>query len=164
MGEMMHPLDRAFSTDFKSVDEALDFLELRMSELPEQMIDCPLDHTFTPGLYCRTIYMPKGSLIVSRVHNTTHQFIISRGSAMVFTEGKGWEMLEAGLHGITVPGARRLLYITEDCVWSTVHPLGYVKGTENLDKEVEKATVEFIENDILQPERVKHKKICHSQQ
>src|SRR5690606_4681966 len=146
MSELMHPLERAFSTEFKSVDEALDFLELKMSELPEQMVDCPLDHTFTPGLYCRTIYMPKGSLIVSRVHNTMHQFIISKGAAMVFTEGKGWETLSAGIHGITTPGARRLLYIIEDTIWSTFHPLDYVEGIENLDKETESSMVDFIEN------------------
>lgn len=155
----MHPLDQAFATDFKTVDEALDFLELRMSELPELMTDCPLDHTFTPGLYVRTIYMGAGNLIVSRVHNTTHQFIISHGSAMVFTEGMGWQVLTAGHHGITLAGTRRLLYIPSDCVWSTCHPLPYVDGTENLVDEKETEMVKRIENDILDPMRVEHKKL-----
>lgn len=151
----MQRLSRAFATEFKTVDEALDFLEMKMSELPEQLIDCPLDHTFTPGLYARTIYMPQNTIIVSRVHKTMHQFIVSRGKVMVFTEGSGWQMLEAGMHGITTPGTRRLLFIVEDCVWTTFHSLPYVSGTENLNPEHEKEMVKFIEQDILEPERVK---------
>lgn len=146
--------DEVFGMDFKSIDEMLDFLEFRMSELPEMMIDCDLDHVFTPCLYSRTIYMPEGALLVSRVHKTAHQFFILKGSAMVFTEGTGWQHMAAGMHGVTVPGTRRVLFITDDCVWSTSHAIGYVTGYENYDG-TEKEVVKRIENDILEPSRLK---------
>lgn len=142
-------INELFERKFATIEEAVDALAVQMSDLPEMLIDCPLDHVFTPGLYTRTIYMPTGSLLVSRTHQTTHQFFIMRGSAWVFTEENGWELLEAGRHGVTIPGTRRLLYIVDDCVWSTAHSVDYVVGNENVDKETELDMVSRIEADIL---------------
>lgn len=85
-------------------------------------LSCQLVHTFTPGLYSRQITMPKDSLILSEIHLTEHQFIISKGIACVKVNENDWEILEAPYHGITKPGTCRLLGITEDCVWTTFHP------------------------------------------
>ena len=57
----------------KTRDEKIDELEAVMLEnFP--IIDCPLVHRFTEGLYVREIFMPAGSLITSKIHKTQHQY------------------------------------------------------------------------------------------
>jgi hypothetical protein len=98
----------------------VDQIQMAMSDMPQQ--ECPLDHAFTPGLYSRTIFMPAGTLIVSKIHKTEHQYVISAGKVRVWTREQGVVHLEAPHVGITKPGTRRVLYIDEDCVWTTFHP------------------------------------------
>jgi hypothetical protein len=105
-----------------------DFERAMVEKCPTAKIghDCdtlmPLTHRFTPGLYCREIFMPKGTLLTSKIHKTEHQFIISKGSVSVWTEDGGVTRLTAPFHGITKPGTRRILYIHEDTIWTTFHP------------------------------------------
>ncbi len=96
-----------------------------------------LTHTFTPGLYARTLFMPKGSLFISKIHKTEHPYVISQGRASVWTED-GVVELKAPHIGVTKPGTCRVLYIHEDCTWTTFHP------TPHTD-------VDAIEADIIQP-------------
>lgn len=103
--------------------------------------DCPVTHRFTPGLYVREIFMPKGSLVISKIHRTEHPFVVLSGEAAVWDERNGVQSLRAGHVGITQPGTRRILYIKEDCRWVTFHP------TSSTD-------VAAIEQDIIEPHTV----------
>lgn len=117
----------------------------RIDELEQVMMrfaaaECPLRHSFTPGLYSRTIKMPAGSIITSKIHRTEHPYIVSVGRCSVWIEGEGWVEIVAPYHGITKPGTRRVLVIHEDTVWTTFHP------THLTD-------LEAIEDEIIQPRR-----------
>lgn len=101
-------------------------------------VECPLKHVFTPGLYSRTISMPRGSIITSRIHKTEHQFVVTKGVVRVFIEGKGWETITAPYIGVTKPMTRRVLLIAEDCTWTTFHA-------------TDKQTPEEVEAEILLP-------------
>lgn len=81
---------------------------------------CGTKHTFTPGLYTREIFMPAGSLIVSRIHMFEHPFVISQGKVSVY-DGKEVVTLTAPFQGVTSPGTKRLLYVHEDTTWTTFH-------------------------------------------
>ena len=94
-------------------------LKHNWEHLPQ--VDMPLQHRFTPGLYTREIFMPKGTLVISKIHKTEHQYIISKGVVSVWIEGVGTKKLQAPYHGITKPGTRRILFIHEDCIWTTFH-------------------------------------------
>lgn len=80
-------------------------------------------HRFTPGLYSRELTMAAGLLLNSKIHRTEHQYIVSRGVALVFDEEQGWHPVVAPYHGITKPGTRRTLYILEETTWTTFHPM-----------------------------------------
>lgn len=97
----------------------LDECEALMSQMPP--VECPVEHFFTPGLYTRQIFMPAGSLVASRIHKFEHPFVISKGRVLVHIDGGESILLEAPYTGITLPGTRRLLYIVEDCIWTTFH-------------------------------------------
>jgi len=87
-------------------------------------VDCPLQHTFLPGMYIREIFMPKGSKVTSKIHKERHPFFVMKGKARVWIDGSGWELIEAPYFGITEPGTRRVLDILEDTHWITIHKNG----------------------------------------
>ena len=117
-------------------DKRVDAIQAAVERMPQ--VELPLTHRFLPGMYIRTIFMPKGALVVSKIHRTTHPFVVSRGRAAVFDEKNGVQEIEAGHIGITTPGTRRILYIREDCEWTTFHA-------------TDKTTPEEVEKDIIEP-------------
>lgn len=94
-------------------------LEKVMAEMPQQL--CPLSHIFTPGLYTRTIFMPAGTLLTSRIHLFEHPFVISQGVVDVRDDEGEWKTFRAPYIAVTKPGTRRVLRVVEDTVWSTFH-------------------------------------------
>ncbi len=88
----------------------------------------PLKHTFVDGMYIREIFMPKGSIIMSKIHRHKHPYFVTKGDTSVLTE-KGVQRIKAPYNGITERGTKRLLYMHEDTVWITVH------ATESKDLE-----------------------------
>lgn len=132
-------------------DNFIDSLELLMAEEGNK-IHCPLVHIFTPGMYVRQIFMPKGSLITSKIHKTEHPFIVSMGAVEVSIDGGSAQLIKAPYTGVTQPGTRRILLIQEDCVWTTFHALPFIKGDENeLSVSEQLEVVEKIEALILEP-------------
>jgi len=77
-------------------------------------------HAFADGQYIRTIVMPKGLTLVSKIHNKNHPFFIMKGECSIYTE-KGLEKIKAPYHGITKAGTQRLMHIHEECTFITVH-------------------------------------------
>jgi len=110
---------------------ALDVVEALMRQSGLE-IDLEPVHLFTPGLYVRELTMPAGARVVSKVHRTEHPYVVTKGRAMVWIDGKGWELIVAPHKGITRPGTRRLLYILEECTWTTYHAteLTYLEAIE----------------------------------
>ncbi len=110
------------STRIEKVEERL---------IQEEQVDCPVVHHFSPGVYVREITMPKDSVIVGHKHNTKHLNIVSKGSCILVdldTEEK--THIEAPYTFESEAGVRKVLYIVEECVWSTVH----VTEETDLDK------------------------------
>ena len=80
----------------------------------------PLEHTFAGGCYIREIFMPKDQLISTGIHKKEHPFFVLKGDVSVLTEN-GIERIKAPYSGVTQPGTKRLIYIHEDTIWTTVH-------------------------------------------
>jgi len=98
-------------------------LENEMHKLPDAKYGddvAPLKHTFADGLYIRQITMPKGMLLTSKIHKTTHPYFVLKGDVSVLTE-QGTVRIKAPFSGITKAGTKRVLYIHEETVWATVH-------------------------------------------
>ncbi len=111
----------------------------------ESEVHCPLVHSYGEGCYIRQIFMPKGTLIVSKIHKKTHPYFVMTGRASVATED-GVEVIQAPYQGMTQAGTKRALYIHEDMIWMTVH----VTDETDLDKiEAEIIAKDFDECDSL---------------
>ena len=125
-------------------------VEKVMSEHPDVQFGdaaAPLVHRFADGLYIREITMPKGMLVMSKIHKTTHPYFIMRGDVSVMSES-GMTRITAPFHGITKAGTQRLLYMHEETVWMTVH----ATDETDLDK-IEDHLIAKDYNDL--PEEVK---------
>ena len=115
--------------------ERVDEIELAVGALPG--VDTPVKHIFTPGLYAREIFMPRGAIVVSKIHKTEHPYVISKGRVSVWTEADGILKLEAPFTGVTKPGTRRVLYIHKNTVWTTFHA-----GDETNVDDIEERIIE----------------------
>jgi hypothetical protein len=127
-----------------SVNGLIDKLELAM--LNHEPIDCPVKHTFVPGMYIREIFMPKGkegkdNWVTSMVHNTEHPYFVLKGEVEVYSENDGVQHLKTGDSGITTPNTRRVLLIIEDTVWVTCHPTNIVPKDDSDESKEEAANL-----------------------
>lgn len=125
---------------------------------------CPLKHTFADGLYIREVTMPKGYLITSKLHKTTHPYFVLSGDVSVITPD-GPIRIIAPHSGITKAGTKRILYMNEETVWITVHA---TKETdlEKIEDELIAKTYEELPEEIKKAFDGKEMEAlpCHSQQ
>lgn len=113
---------------------------------PRPMLEeCPLKHYFTPKdvkfgchAYAREIFLPKGSLVIGKIHKHAHLNFLMKGKVSVNTEF-GVKYIEAPSIFVSEVGLKRAVLAVEDSIWCTVH-LTENSGEENLDK---------IENEVI---------------
>jgi hypothetical protein len=101
---------------YQNPDDPLNLAELEVLNMPP--VECPVTHKFTPNLYTREIFMPKGTLVTSLMHLTTHPFFILQGDVSVWYHDKPVQRYKAPYSGVTKAGTRRMLYTHEDTIWA----------------------------------------------
>jgi hypothetical protein len=89
--------------------------------LQMDQVDCPVKHTFTPGVYAREMTIPPWTILTGAVHKTEHLCIISKGKIEVLTEN-GMTVIEAPCTFVSKPGIKRVgrTFDTE-VIWTTIH-------------------------------------------
>jgi hypothetical protein len=110
--------------------------------------DCIVKHYFSPKdekygccTYAREMFIPKGTLIIGKIHRHQHLNIISKGKVVVYTEF-GEKHMEAPITFVSEIGLKRSVYAVEDTLWTTIHLTEFV-GEENLSK---------IEEEVISPD------------
>lgn len=88
---------------------------------PESQVELEVMHHFSDGIYCRTVLMKAGDMVVGKIHKKEHVVVISSGHALVVSEEFGPKEIIAPAIFTSPPGARRALLILSDMVWTTVH-------------------------------------------
>ena len=96
------------------------------------------DSKYGCGMYGRELFIPKGGLIVGKLHKRPHLNIVLKGKISVLSE-KGKHYFEAPCILPSNPGDKRIGYAEEDTVWLTIHI------TENLGEE----NLEAIEDEVI---------------
>lgn len=111
--------------------------------LPEP--DCPLTHTFAPGMYARQIFIPKDTLIVGKIHKHAHLNMLMKGTVFVASEA-GPMLYTAPCTMVSQAGTKRVIYAHDDAIWTTIH----LTNETDLDKiEEELIAKSFEEYDAL---------------
>ena len=101
--------------------------------------DCKLTHYYSPidenygcGTYARQMFIPKGTLIIGKIHRHQHLNFIMQGRVSVSTEF-GPKYFEAPCIFVSEVGLKRAVIAEEDTIWVTVHLTKHL-GEENLAK------------------------------
>lgn len=119
--------------DILDIRKDILILESKMRKMPNAFIGdsekCPLKHSFGDGVYVREIFIPKGTLIVGKIHKHSHPNFLMKGEVSVLTE-EGPKRLKAPLSMISPAGTKRVVYAHEDTIWITIH----VTKKTNLNK------------------------------
>lgn len=96
-------------------------LESVLMALPDEYkTEFELRHHFAPGTYAREIIIPKGCLLVGKIHKTEHLCIVSKGSISILTEA-GVQMVNGPCTFVSPPGVKRVGFTHEDTIWTTIH-------------------------------------------
>lgn len=103
------------------------------------------EHEFGDHIYQRTLVMPAGSLLSSKIHKTRHPFVVHAGVICVISLGRA-ETIVAPYRGWTEPGTRRMLFAVVDTVWSTYHAN---PDNERDIEKIESRIIEKRENPLL---------------
>lgn len=113
--------------------------KIKDGEIPSTLEDCSLTHYFAPidekygcGTYARQMFIPKGTVIIGKIHRHQHLNFIMQGKVSVATEF-GKKYFEAPCTFVSEVGLKRAVYAEEDTLWTTVHMTAFT-GEENLGK------------------------------
>lgn len=79
----------------------------------------PVEHTLTGGVYTRSLFIPKGSLLVGQIHLKECVNIVAKGDISVLTE-TGLGRFTAGHVAVSGPGIQKVGYAHEDTVFINV--------------------------------------------
>jgi len=108
--------------------------------------DFEVVHTLIDGVYTRTLFIPKGSMLVGKIHLKECVNIVAKGDISVLTE-TGSGRFKAGHVAVSQPGIQKVGYAHEDTVFINVFR---TDETDIAKIEAEVATTEYAEDLICQ--------------
>lgn len=102
----------------KEVDKPVDLgvIEAYMLSLPQ--IEVPVEHYFGPGVYVRSITMPKGAMCLGHEQRFEHLNIMLTGSVVMYDDGVA-KVMTAPLIFTGKPG-RKVGQVIEECTWLNI--------------------------------------------
>lgn len=112
-----------------ATNEAIEDAERKLLSLPYsefKPVECPLEHRFTPGVYCRIVTMPASAggaytAVIGHEHKTHHENVVLSGEALVSINGEV-KRITAGDYFDSRPGVRKVLVILQTMKYMTIHP------------------------------------------
>lgn len=116
--------------------EQIERLQGEMVKMPQ--VELQTEHYFVPGMYCRRVFRPAGTLIVGKVHKQPHFFLCVKGEIIAWTE-KGMKKLQAGDVVECQPGTKRVTLSTQDSIGVTIH-------------KTDKTDLDEIEAELVEPD------------
>jgi hypothetical protein len=103
-----------------------------------QQLDLKTEHYFAGGVYMRTLWRPKGALIVGKVHRREHIYMVVFGDVTVTSDGFR-ERIQGPRVLVCKPGTKRAVFAHEDSLCLTVH------RTE--ETQLERVEADLVEED-----------------
>lgn len=123
-------------TDHVPTKEQIYRLQSEMAKMPQA--ELVTEHFFSPGMYCRRVYRPAGTLIVGKVHKEPHFFMCAKGEIIAWTEA-GMRKLQAGDIVESKPGTKRVTLAVTDAIGVTIH-------------RTDKTDLDEIEAELIEPD------------
>lgn len=80
----------------------------------------PITHTFADGVYIREVRIPKGMMLVGKLHRDSYLNFIPNGDMAVMSL-TGVKRVKGPCWMVAEPGTKRVGYSFQDTTWITVH-------------------------------------------
>lgn len=104
-------------------------------------------------LFYKDMVMPKGTVLIGRVHKYPHMTLLIDGAVVVWSSDTGLRYFDRYSANLCEPGTQRLFYAIEDTVWANIHHLDIdvheAHATEFLTSCNSQAYLEFRERYVL---------------
>lgn len=95
-------------------------LERAMEEAYSAQLQIKTTHRWIDGVYTREVFIPKGTLLVGRIHKHACISIMNVGDKTTISED-GAIRIKAPFATISKPGIKRVGFAHEDTIWTTIH-------------------------------------------
>lgn len=145
--EMLPQIIDDFSAQVELTTELREHRRKRICELEQAMGSLPdsygmkefnegrIHHHFGTGVYGRELFIPKGNIIVSKIHRGKTFNVIAQGVISVISE-EGYHTYYGPYCFVSPPFTKRVVIAHEDTLWITSH--GNPDDCEDLQKIEEK--------------------------
>lgn len=94
-------------------------LAFEQEQLKKPQVDIPVTHSFFPGGYARTMYVPAGTELTGAIHKYQNFNLLVSGELLMIAED-GPKHLKAPAQFWSPPGIKRVGQMLTDVVWTTV--------------------------------------------
>lgn len=81
--------------------------------------EMPVEHIIHDGFYTRKLFIPKGTVLVGKIHKKSCVNIVAKGDISVLTE-TGSKRVQAGYTLVTPAGIQKVGYAHEDTIFINV--------------------------------------------
>ena len=116
--------------------EQIERLQSEIVKMPQ--VELATEHFFSPGMYCRKVTRPAGTLIVGKVHKAPHFFVCVKGEILAWSE-TGMRRMQAGDVIESQAGTKRVTLAVVDSIGMTIH-------------KTDKTDLDEIETELIEPD------------
>jgi quercetin dioxygenase-like cupin family protein len=95
----------------------------------EPQLEMHVTHHFSKDVYARELFIPKGAMVVGKIHKHENLNLLASGDITIATDN-GPMRVTAPYIVVSPPGTKRAVLANEDCIWLTIH------GTDETDLEI----------------------------
>jgi hypothetical protein len=140
--------DVSILSNMQKIELAEYFLKNYFEGSEQMAKELPLEHFICNKTYVRQITLPKDIMLTGKVHNFDHTSILSKGEVTIMTD-EGVTRIKAPATWVSKAGTKRLIYVHEETIWSTIHQSENTT-VEDLEKEmVHDSDLSWIDNTKL---------------
>jgi hypothetical protein len=99
-------------------EQIASFIADLLASTPDH-IDFQVKHSFAPGMYIREMFIPKGSVVVGKVHRSECLNICPMGGIDIVSAAGDLRVV-APFTAVSAPGTQKIGFAREDTVWVNV--------------------------------------------
>lgn len=130
------------------IEKAQDFIKSLPGSVQGEELEkmCPTEHSFAGGIYVRQMFIPKGTVIVGKIHRHAHPNFIMRGVIDVVSEEYGKQRIIGPIHFISKAETKRMGLALEDTIWVTIHEVGAERDLKKIEEMLTVSTYAELEH------------------
>lgn len=141
--------DLSILSNIEKIELAEYFLKNYFEGSEQTAKELPLEHFICNKTYTRQITLPKDILLTGKVHNFDHVSILSKGDVSIMTPD-GISRVKAPATWISKAGTKRLIYVHEETIWSTIHHSEHTSVEDLQNELVHESDLSWIQSNLLE--------------